>query len=238
MNTNGSFVDLGVGVRGFLSVPPSAGPHPAVIVNMEAFGVNAYIQSECSRLARDGYVALAPDYYRGETLPYDDMARVLEKLKALDHNQVQSELAAAIAYLDTQANVRSGPFGVVGFCVGGYISFRAAAERGEKIAAAACFYGSGIAPDEARSDRPTLLERVPEIKAALSLHYGADDQSILPSEHGRLATALSAAKKEYGIHVYRGAGHGFASVDRDSYQRDIAEEAWAETIEFFSRRLV
>jgi carboxymethylenebutenolidase len=234
--SSGTFVDLGGGMRGYLSLPAGPGPHPAVLTYMEAFGVNAYVQGEADRLAANGYVALAPDFFEGETFGYDEWQKLAPKFGKLRDPILLDFVAAALAYLDGHEAVRHERYGAIGFCMGGRLAFLTAATYGEKFAAIASFYGGGIGPDEPSFGRPIIVDRANDIKASVLLCYGADDEGITPKEHGRIAQALSAAKVEYGLHVYPNAGHGFASVDRaPSYHREAAEKAWSEALALFAR---
>lgn len=230
------FVPLGGDLRGYLAMPGDEGPFPGVLLFQEAFGVNDYIQSEVRRLAAHGYAAIAPDLFRGETFSYSEFDKVRPKMQALTDDGMLADVRAAIAYLDAQPNVKRGPIGTVGFCMGGRLSFLCSVSLGDKIAAASSFYGGGIAPDEVRFF-PPLLDRVPDVHGELLMIYGADDEGITPAEHGRLAAALSKAKKRYEISVYPGAPHGFASRDRESYRPQQAEAAWTETLTLFERTL-
>jgi carboxymethylenebutenolidase len=236
--SSGSFVDIGADMRAYLSIPAGDGPHPAVLVFMEAFGVNAYVQGEADRLAANGYAAIAPDFFRGEVFGYDEWEKLAPKFIGLNDTILLQFVSAAIAYLDSHSGLRHDAYGAIGFCMGGRLAFLTAAEYGAKFSAAASFYGGGIAPDEPRFNRPVLIPRAGEIKASLLLCYGADDTGITPAEHGRIAQALSEAKVEFGMHVYPHAGHGFASVDREgAYAPDAAEKAWAEALALFARTL-
>ena len=235
MSDSGSFVDLGSGLRGYLALPSGGGPHPAVLLYMEAFGLNDYIQSECDRLAALGYAALAPDFYRGDVFGYDNFQPVMKKIMEIGDAGFLTDIRAAVAFLDAHDAIEHKGYAAVGFCMGGRLAFLTAAEFGTKIAAFASFYGGGIAPTEARMGRAILTDRVPEISAKALMIYGADDESIPADEIGRLTDALAAAKKDATVHVYPGAGHGFASKDRSSYVPAVTEAAWAETTAFFAR---
>lgn len=231
-----AFVDLGGGRRGYSAVPDGAGPFPAVLVFQEAFGVNDYVQSEVRRLAQYGYAALAPDLFDGETYGYDEFDKIGPKLKAFTREGLLAYVDAGIAYLDAQTNVRHERCGAVGFCMGGRLAVLAAIARPEKLAAAASFYGGGIAPDEPRYFEP-IVHELGAVQAELLLIYGADDAGITPSEHARIAERLSQEKKRYELSVYPGAGHGFASRDRESYRPAQAEAAWEQTLALFARTL-
>jgi len=230
------FVPLADDVRGFYAVPAGAGPFPAVLVYQEAFGVNDYVQSEVVRLAEHGFAALAPDLFAGETLAYGDMEPVYARLKSLTDAGLLHDVDAAIAYLGTRPEITKGPLGAVGFCMGGRLAFLTATARAAAIGVAVSFYGGSIAPREQRLF-PPLLERVPELRGELWLMYGADDASIEPDEHARLCEALSREKKNYAIRVFAGAGHGFASRDRESYRPGPTRIAWDETLAALTRVL-
>jgi carboxymethylenebutenolidase len=233
----GAFVDLDSQLRAYLALPAGNGPHPGVLLFQEAFGVNAYIQSECDRLARAGYAAIAPDFFRGELYEYNDREAVFAKLKTMNDGAMLADIRKAIAYLDARNDVRHDGYGAVGFCMGGRLAVLTAISFGSKIAAAVAFYGGGIAPKESRFGWPILVDRVGEVEADLLLIYGADDEAIAPDEQGRLAEALSKAKKRYTLTVYPGAGHGFASTDRASYEREVAEAAWGRTLALFDEKI-
>jgi carboxymethylenebutenolidase len=232
------FVALDAERRGYYALAAGAGPFPAVLVYQEAFGVNDYVQSEVRRLAEHGYAALAPDLFRGDVYGYgeDERPAMFARLQALTEEGLLADVRAAVAFLDAQPEVARRAYGAVGFCMGGRLAVLSAIVLGEKIAAAASFYGGGIAPEQPRFFTP-LRERLAEVKGALLLIYGADDEGIAPSEHARIAETLSAHKKRYTLSVYPGAPHGFASRDRESYRPAQAEAAWAEALALFDSTL-
>ncbi|MBD5635184.1 MAG: dienelactone hydrolase family protein [Candidatus Eremiobacteraeota bacterium] len=234
---DGSMVDLGSGASGYLAIPNGSGPHPAVLVYMEAFGLNAYLRGECDRLARLGYVALSPDFYRGDVFPYGNFEPIARRIQAIGDAGFLADVRTSLAYLDAHEAARHDAYGVVGFCMGGRLAFLTAAEFGAKIAAAVSFYGGGIAPQTPRLGRAVLTERVPDVEAKLLLLYGADDESIAPGEIARVTEALASAKKDATVHVFPDAGHGFASIDRDGYVADVTEIAWSEAATFLARAL-
>ncbi|MEA2687879.1 MAG: carboxymethylenebutenolidase [Candidatus Eremiobacteraeota bacterium] len=231
------FVETGGGKRAYYAVPAGNGPFPGVLVFQEAFGVNDYVQGEVRRLAEHGYAAIAPDLFDGETFSYDDRDGIFPRLSVLTDNGMLERVNPAVAFLDAQPEVKKSAYGAVGFCMGGRLAVAVALELGEKIAAAASFYGGGIAPDEQRFFTP-LLDRLRDVKGELLLIYGGEDASIAPKEHARIAEALSTHKKQYTLTVYPGAQHGFASRDRTAvYNADAAEKAWAQTLALFDRTL-
>jgi len=231
------FVDTGDGHRAYLAVPAGAGPFPGVLVFQEAFGIDPYMRNETERLARNGYAAIAPDLFDGQTYSYDDREGIGPRLSALTDELMLDHTKRAAAQLQNVATLKKGPLGAVGFCMGGRLAFLVAAAFGERVGAAACFYGGSIGSEQKRFFEP-LLHRAPQISAELLLLYGADDPSIEPREHGRIAEALSTNKKQFTMTVFAGAGHGFASRDRKSlYNAYAAEIAWEETLRLFGRAL-
>lgn len=228
------WLSTGPGLRAYYARPAVGGPYPIVVCFIEAFGVNESFQELAARLAGEGFCVAVPDIYHGATIAYDDMETVVAKLKALDEAQVITETTATLDVLGGRSECDAGRTMLLGFCLGGRLAFLANAELGERITAAACFYGGGIAPREDRFGRPPLLDRVGKMRAPIMLCYGAEDASIQPEEHGRIAAALSQAKKRYALHVFPNAGHAFFSSARASYAPAAADEAWRLVLEFFA----
>ena len=122
--------------------------------------------------------------------------------------------------------------------MGGRYAFLSNAVYPTKIKAAISFYGGGI---DATPGNPlgqkSILDRVTAIQSPIMLMYGSDDQLIAADEHGRVATALSTAKKRYILNLFPNAGHGFMSDRRENYSPEAAAEAWMMTTGFFSQNL-
>jgi carboxymethylenebutenolidase len=233
----GQKVQLDANLMGYYVKPNTQGPHPAVIVIMEAFGLNDYIKSVCNRLARAGYAALAPDFYHGAVYPYTDMGGAVAKLKTLKDDVVMGEFGKGVEFLGKQLDTKRGGVGVIGFCMGGRYTFLANAVQASNVKAAVSFYGGGIAANPDPLGRANLLGYVDKMSAPIMLMYGAEDKSISAEEHQQVAAALSKAKKRYTLNVFPKAGHGFFSDRRDSYNSEASLEAWAMTLSFFDQHL-
>jgi carboxymethylenebutenolidase len=233
----GQNVQLDKDLAGYYVTPSGKGKVPAVIVIMEAFGLNDYIKSVCDRLAQAGYAALAPDFYHSAVYSYADMNGAIAKLKSLKDEVVMAELGKGIEFLGKRPEAQTGGVGVMGFCMGGRYTFLANAVQAAQVKAAVSFYGSGIAGNPDPLGRANLLSQVDKMSAPIMLMYGAEDKSISPEEHQQVAAALSKAKKRYALNVFPKAGHGFFSDRRDSYNPDASAEAWAMTLSFFDRYL-
>ncbi|AOU97672.1 carboxymethylenebutenolidase [Acidihalobacter yilgarnensis] len=236
-NTQAEWVDITPELRGYLARPPGEGPYPAVLVFIEAYGVNDHFQSLANRLAEAGYVALVPDIYHGHVYEYSDSDNAIAHLRGLNDEQVMGETDAALDLLVGHPAVAGSKPGVLGFCMGGRYAFLTHGTRADRVGASVAYYGGGIAPTQDRLGRVPLLDRIPSMQAPLLLHYGAADGSIAPDEHARVAEALSHAGKRYGLQVYPEAGHGFFCDQRASYHAGAADESWRLTLDFFASHI-
>ncbi len=233
----GKTIQIANDLPGYYATPAGTGKFPAVIVLMEAFGLNNWCRSICDRLTQSGFAALAPDFYRGKTYAYTDMQGAIAKLKSLDDDAIMGDVGKSIKFLTNNSQVNANAIGVVGFCSGGRYSFLANAAYPSQIKAAVAFYGGGIDATADPVGRKSILNRVGTMQAPIMLLYGADDKSIGADEHGRISAALSAAQKRYILSVFPGAGHGFMSDRRDSYAPTAAAEAWMMTTGFLKQNL-
>jgi carboxymethylenebutenolidase len=233
----GKTIQITKDLPGYYISPGGAGKYPAVIVIMEAFGLNNWCKSICDRLAQSGFVAIAPDLYRGKVYEYTDIAGAIGKLKSLKDDEIMTDVSKSIDFLAGKSEVNAMAIGVIGFCMGGRYAFLANSVHASKIKAAVSFYGGGIDPVTDAAGRKSIIDRVPAMQAPIMLMYGSEDQSIAADEHGRVAAALSKAKKRYILNLFPKAGHGFMSDRRDSYAPEAAAEAWMMTTGFLSQNL-
>ena len=216
----------------YVAEPTAPGRRPAVIVVMEAFGLNAHIQDVTRRIAAEGYVALAPDvYYRSlpdNKVGYDELPKAIGLMQKLNDKKVIEDLRAALDYLAARPNVDGARIGITGFCMGGRISFLAACELPERIRAAAPFYGGGIAG---------LLPKAAAIRAPLYLFFGQRDAFIPQDQVKAIDAKLRELGKRYELENYAGADHGFFCNDRPSYDAKAAADAWSKLVTFFREHL-
>ncbi|HWP58038.1 MAG TPA: dienelactone hydrolase family protein [Candidatus Acidoferrales bacterium] len=216
-------------VFGYLVRPVAAGKYPGIIVIHANQGINDHFRDIARRLAKEGYVALVPDYLsrRGGTMKVNPKGRGLEGIRELIPWQLVAEdTDSGYAYLRTLPDVRGDRMGLIGFCWGGEMTFAAATQvRG--LRAAVVFYG--------RSPNP--IELVRYIEAPILAHYGEKDpnvnKDIAPTEE-----AMRRYEKSYTYKIYPGAQHGFHSdTNPERYHPEAAKEAWARTLEFLRKHL-
>lgn len=208
-------------VTAYLSYPERPQPAPAVIVIHEIFGQSDFIRQTTEQLAKDGFVAIAPDLlsHRGGTPATQDSARKL--IATLNADTITADLNATRNYLKTVRAARADDVGVIGFCWGGGQSFRYATNAPELKAFVVCY---GPAPDAAD---------MPKIRAKGLGVYGENDARIdagVPDA----AAAMKAAGKDYSYTVYPGVGHGFL---RTREKPEVADSAWHTLIRFFRAQL-
>jgi carboxymethylenebutenolidase len=226
---------------GYLAVPDGGGPAPAVIVYMEIFGVNAHIRDVVDRVAAEGYVALAPDYFHrtapGVELGYEeaDFARGMESLGALQADQMISDAKATLAYLRGRDDVRGDKIGCMGFCIGGHMTYLTACET--DVAAAASFYGGGIAAPEGPGGQASTIGRSGGIGGRILCLFGEKDGFIPLEQVDQIKRALADSGVRSETVVYEGADHGFFCDQRGTYQESAASDAWTRVKSLFAEEL-
>ena len=226
---------------GFLARPEGGGPHPAVLVFMEIFGVNSHIRDVTERVAREGYVALAPDVFHrtgpGVEYGYDDagFAGGMKLLGALKADEIVADAKAAIAWLRGRKDVRGDRIGAMGFCIGGQMTYLIACET--DVRAAASFYGGGIAAPQAPGGQPSTIGRTGKIKGRILCLFGAKDAFIPLDQVEAVRSALAKAKVRHELIVYPDADHGFFCEQRASYQEKAATDAWKRLTKLFREEL-
>jgi carboxymethylenebutenolidase len=237
MDVTGSAVQLNTSdgkMDAYVAQPKNGGNFPGVVVIQEAFGVNDHIKKVTDRIAAEGYVAIAPDIYHRESeriIPYSEMPKAIAALQRVVDGKAMEDVGAAIAHLKSQNNVKSGSVGVIGFCMGGRLTYLAAAHHANDVKCAVPFYGGGIP-----MGNPSPLSRTKEIKCPMYLFFGAKDQ-LIPKEHvDQIKAELTANKVPFQLEVYPDAGHGFFCDDRAmSYNEGAAKDAWDKTKAFFAQ---
>lgn len=231
------WLDLGDGLKAYYATPAGRGPFPAVLVYIEAFGVNAHFKKMAARFAREGFCAIVPDLYDGLIVDYSNIDAAIAKLRSLNDDQVMARSLRCIETLMARREVRKGKVGVTGFCMGGRYTVLANAVLADRIGAAVSFYGGGIAPIQDRAGRKPLLDLIPSMKTPVHFYYGTRDTSILPDEIGRIAEAMARANKRFTMTVFDDVGHGFFCEDRPSYVKAAAQQSWKEMIALFRNAL-
>jgi carboxymethylenebutenolidase len=220
-----TFVSSPGQANGYLSLPKGKGRHPAVIVIQEFWGLNDWIKDNTDRFARDGYVALAVDLYRGKSTTDPNVAH--ELMRGLAEDRAVADLNAGFNLLAKREDVDSSHIGVIGWCMGGGYSLDLAIAE-PRLAACVINYGHLV----------TNQATIEKIQAPILGNFGAKDQGIPPSDVEAFEKALQAAKKREDIKIYPNVGHAFMNPNNKAgYDAGSAADAWARIDAFFAKEL-
>jgi len=219
------FASDGERVRGYLALPPR-GSGPGVLVLQEWWGLVDHIRDVCDRLARAGFVALAPDLYRGETATDPDTAGRLMMDLALP--RAARDLDGAVAALLGETATAGGSVGVVGFCMGGQLALLAGT-RNRRIGAVVDCYGI----------HPNVTLEWKDLAAPVLGVFAEQDSFVPPEAVRKLEAELRAAGKRCSFTTFPGVGHAFLNDSRpDAYNAAAAERAWGMMVSFLRAELV
>lgn len=206
----------------------------AIVVIQEAFGVNDHITDVTRRFAAEGYHAVAPHLFHragGGTAPYGDFSKVLPLFEGLSDEALLVDVDAALAHL-RDAGFADQKIGVVGFCMGGRVTFLIAAERA--LGASVGFYGGGIVTGRF-PQFPVLVDRAASLKTPWLGLFGDLDESIPVTDVETLKKAMTGATVETDVVRYADAEHGFHCDARPSYNAEASKDAWGRTLRWFDR---
>lgn len=206
-------------LMGYMARPDATGVFPAVVVIQEWWGLNENIKDITRRFAREGFVALAPDFYNGVVTSEPDEARKL--VMELDTQAAVEEIGQALAFLLEQPYTAGNTAGIVGFCMGGRLVLQAA-RTDAPIGAAVAFYGTPLTPEEAA-----------EVTVPVLGLYGAEDTGIAVEDVQTMEQAFEENGVTHAIQVYAGASHAFFNDTRDVFAPDAAADAWSRTLTWF-----
>lgn len=214
----------------FVAMPEGNGPFPGVVVIQEWWGLNDWIKDNAKRLAAKGFVAIAPDLYRGKVT--GDMKVASELRKGMPADRALRDLKGAVAALTAMKNVDKARIGTVGWCMGGQLSLQlAVAEPGVK--ACVICYGAVITEPDA----------LKPLNAKVLGVFGEDDKGIKAENVRAFESALKTAGKSVEkINIYKGTGHGFmrptnGTNPNPEYREANANDAWSQIEAFFASTL-
>ncbi|MEZ5279953.1 MAG: dienelactone hydrolase family protein [Acidimicrobiales bacterium] len=223
-----SFASNGNDVRGYLAVP-EGGTGPGLIVVQEWWGLNDQIKGTCDRLAAEGFVALAPDLYHGELAGHDEMDKAGHLMTTLPPDRAARDMSGAVDYLAEHEATTGDGIGVMGFCMGGMLTFILAAQRGDKIKAAVPFYG--FPAGEGEPDWSGLT-------AVVRGHMANPDDFFGPEAARDLESRLQAMGKDVQLTIHD-AGHAFMNETDaiGTYDAELAAQVWPEAVGFLHGQL-
>ena len=218
-----TFQSNGGAANGYLSQPAS-GKGPGVIVIQEWWGLLPHIKDVCDRFATEGYVALAPDMYHGESTESPDEAGKL--MMALRIDEAENDLRGAIGYLLNHEATTGDKVGTVGFCMGRALSLYAASKN-PQVGACVVFYGI----------HPNVNPDLPNLQAPVLGIYAELDAYVPPATVHELEAKLKEHGKSAEMRIYPGVDHGFFNDTREAYNEAAAKDAWSRVLAFYREHL-
>ena len=211
-------------------VTPSVGSGPGVLVIQEWWGVDSGIKATADRLGAAGFVALVPDLYHGELAGHQEMDKAARLMQSLPPERAARDMSGAVDYLASHKAVTSAGIAVVGFCMGGMLSFIIAANRPDRVKAVVPFYGFPQGDREPDWSKLTAL---------ISGHMAEHDDFFPPAAAHALEARLRAMGKNVTLRVHPGTGHAFMGPHNalGTLNAALAARIWPEVVAFLEETL-
>lgn len=215
--------------------PEGKGPFPSIIVIHEIFGVHAYIQDVCRRLAHEGFFAIAPNLYHryGDATQVKEIKDLMSQIVGqVKESELFADLDAVVQFIeDSRFGGIARGIGVTGFCWGGGATWKYCSAN-PKIKAGAAWYGPVASAPTANMPR-NPLDLAPELKVPVLGLYGGKDARILVKDVEKMQEKLRAGTSGSMIEIYQEADHGFHADYRPTYHQKSAEDAWKKALAWF-----
>jgi carboxymethylenebutenolidase len=220
----------------YRAMPEKGGPFPVVLVVEEIFGVHEHIKDICRRLAKAGYLAVAPELLarQGDVSKMTDIPEIISKVVSkVPDAQVMADLDATVAWAKKGGKGDTAKLGVTGFCWGGRNVWLYAAHN-KDLKAGVAWYGRLVGKGTDLQPKYPI-DLVASLKAPVLGLYGGKDQGIPQDTVGKMRKAIKEEKKTAEIVVYDDAGHGFNADYRPSYNKEAAEDGWKRMLAWFKK---
>ena len=223
------FKSNGSTASGYL-VKPASGSGPGLLVIQEWWGLDSGIKEMAERFGNAGFVALAPDLYHGQLAGHDEMDKAAHLMQSMPADRAARDMSGAIDFLANHSSVTSKSIGVVGFCMGGLLSFIIAAHRPDKVKAVVPFYGfpTGAAePDWSK------------LSATISGHMAENDDHFAPAAARALEAKLRGMGKSVTLKVHPGTGHAFMGPHNalGTLDEKLAAQIWPDVVSFLKEHV-
>lgn len=220
-------------MRLYISHPAGSGPFPAVVLIQHQGGVDKFMEEMTEKIAAAGYVGVTPDlYHRDGPDCKDDGPTRRSRLRDVS---VIKDVNATVDYLKAQKLVDGARLGIIGFCMGGRVSYLMPAAS-PHFSASVAYYGGNVG--KAWGDGPSAFERISQINCPILGHYGEEDKNPSPEDMRKQDAELTKFGKPHEFHSYPGAGHAFMDRRGHSYNDRAYETSWPRTVDFFRRYLI
>jgi carboxymethylenebutenolidase len=216
----------------YVSAPEGRDPRPAVLVIQGMHGMESFEIHVAERFAEKGYLAASPDlFHRGPAcFSFDELNT---RRRAMRDPQVIGDVNAAIHYLQQQPYVQAGPMGILGFCMGGRVSYLMAASN-PVFGVAADFYGGGVHGGEGGA---SPFELTSNIRCPIIIFDGEEDRHPSPEEVRKTEAELIRHGIVHEVHIFPGVGHAFMSAEGPRRNQQVVDEAWSRLFGWFEKHL-
>lgn len=224
-----SKVDLqinGSGAYAYVAQPDDDARHPGIVLIQEWWGIEPHIMDLAQKLATEGLIVAVPDLYHGKVATEPDDAMRMMMMVRSNVDKAAKEIIGALETVKTMPNVEPKKLGLMGFCMGGFLSYTVAAHYAD-LAAVVPFYGAGYDP---------TLEEVAKINAPVLAFYGRQDQSVPLEQIEKIKQIYKQAGKDITVKIYD-AGHAFINPSHGMGNEKAAAEAWPLAVKFLKENL-
>lgn len=219
-------------MRVYLGVPEGEPRRVGLLVAQHGPGVDGFIQDVVNRLFRQGYIAAAPELFHRQP---SQLKEGQTRVGLLKDDEIIADMNATLAHLRSLKDPAVGPIGIVGFCMGGRVSYLMAAANSE-LNACAVFYGGNVFKQW--GSLPAPFDRTKDVACPVIGFYGNEDTNPSPEDVNRLDAELTRLNKPHEFHRYNGAGHAFQNfLDAARYRERPARGSWSEMLAFFAQHL-
>lgn len=217
----------------YLSRPDGPGPFPAVIVSQHGGGVDQFIREMSDRLAAEGYAAAAPNLFHRYT--EEMLADRSQRVQHMSDPDIVADIDATVDFLRGHQSVDGERIGITGFCMGGRVTWLAAAAN-PHFKAAAPYYGGNLMVTWGQG-KQTPFELSEGINCPVLFHFGEIDQNPSQEDMRNLDDELTRLGKSHRFYTYPGADHAFMDYTAARYQKAASEISWPRTLNFFDQHL-
>jgi len=219
-------------MRVYLGVPEGAPRRAGLLVAQHGPGVDGFIQDAVNRLFRQGYVAAAPELFHRQPA---EIKEGTSRVGLLKDDEIIADMNATLAHMKSIKGLAVGPIGIVGFCMGGRVSYLMAAANKE-IKACTVFYGGNILKQW--GSLPSPFDRTRDINCPVIGFFGVEDTNPSPDDVKQIVAELTRLGKPHEFHSYNNAGHAFQNfLDAPRYRERPAHGTWGEMLAFFAQNL-
>ncbi len=214
-------------LTGVLVRPEGAAPLPGVVQIQEWWGIEPHVIEVANRLAAEGFVVLVPDLYHGKVVTEPDEAVKAVMMLGQNRDKALREIQVAVDFLKARPDVAPKQIGVLGFCVGGMLTWHTAL-RGSNVGAAVPWYAGGFNPTP---------EEIGDLHVPILAIYGGNDPSIPLEQIHKIQQMLTTAGKDAEVRIYPEAGHAFLNPAHGALHEESAKDAWPKAVAFLKDHL-